>query len=342
MNAPRTAGRAAQGTLKVRAIAGLPELLAELGVDAASVVERVGLRPDIFDQPDETIGYPVVGRLLNLCAAATGCEDFGLQLGMRQSASGLGLVGYVAANAPTVRDALQTIVSSLKVNDTGGVVSLDVERGFAFLRWSVVEPGVEAAEHINDAAIAIGVNILRDACGAGWRPSEILLTRRRPENTARYLKFFEAPVQFETETAAIAFDAAHLDAPVANRDPQLHGLLTPLLQRALEEKGGSFKDELHELLRAQALSAPLSPERAATALAISPRTLSRRLAEAGCSFSELAQSVRIEAAERMLRSDRGLAEIAMSLGYSGPTAFIRAFKQARGETPARWRRRRPG
>lgn len=341
MNAPRTVGRAAQGTLKVRAIFGLPELLAELGVDAGDMLARVGLRPDIFDQPEETIGYPVAGRLLSACAAATGCEDFGLQLGMRQSASGLGLVGYVATNAPTLRDALQTIVSSLKVNDTGGVVSLEVERGFALLRWSVVEPGVEAAEHINDAAIAIGVNILRGACGAGWRPSEILLTRRRPENTARYLKFFDAPVQFETETAAIAFDAAHLEQPVEGRDAHLYDLLTPLLRRALEERGGGFRDELHELLRAQALSAPLSPERAAAALAISPRTLSRRLADAGCSFSELAQAVRIETAERMLRTDRGLAEIAMSLGYSGPTAFIRAFKQAKGETPARWRRRRP-
>lgn len=340
MDAPRTAGRAAQGTLKVRAILGLPELLAELGVDLSDMLRKVGLRADILDQPEESIGYPAVGRLLSACAEATGCEDFGLQLGMRQSAPGLGLLGYVAINAPTVRDALQTIVAYLKINDTGGVVSLDVERGFALLRWSVVEPGVEAAEHINDAAIAIAVNIMRRICGADWRPAETLLTRRWPDNASRYLKFFDSPVQFETDTAAIAFDAADLDRAVEGRDAQLYGILAPLLAQAVEAKGGGFVDELHNLLRGQALSAPLSPERAAAALAISPRTLSRRLAEAGCSFSELAQSVRIEAAERMLRTDKSLAEIAVALGYSGPTAFIRAFKQARGETPARWRRGR--
>jgi AraC-like DNA-binding protein len=339
MDAPRTAGRAAQGTLKVRAILGLPELLTELGVDPSDMLGKVGLRADILDNPEESIGYPAVGRLLNACAEATGCEDFGLQLGMRQSAPGLGLLGYVAINAPTVRDALQTIVDCLKIDDTGGVVSLDVERGFALLRWSVVEPGVEAAEHINDAAIAVAVNIMRRICGADWRPAEALLTRRRPDNASRYLKFFDAPVQFETDTAAIAFDATLLDRPVEGRDAQLHGVLAPLLAQAVEATGGGFVDELHSLLRGQALSAPLSPERAAAALAISPRTLSRRLAEAGFSFSELAQSVRLEAAERLLRTDKSLAEIAVALGYSGPTAFIRAFKQGKGETPARWRRR---
>ena len=43
-------------------------------------------------------------------------------------------------------------------------------------------------------------------------------------------------------------------------------------------------------------------------------------------------------AEPVVEPYWSLAEIAVSLGYSGPTAFIRAFKQARGQTPARWRR----
>ena len=64
-------------------------------------------------------------------------------------------IADLTVNAPTVRDSLRTIVDYLKIDDTGGVVSLGVERGLALLRWSVVEPNVEAAEHINDAAIAI-------------------------------------------------------------------------------------------------------------------------------------------------------------------------------------------
>jgi AraC-like DNA-binding protein len=338
MGAPRTAGNAAFGTLKVRVLSGLPDLLVELGIDPAPLVEQVGLRAELFEQAEEAIGYAAVGRLLNACAEATGCDDIGLQLGMRLSAPALGLLGYVAANAPTVGAALQTIVAHLKLNDTGGVVSLDVERGLALLRWSVVEPGLAGAEHIDDAAIAVGINILRSAGGDDCQPAEVSLRRRRPENASRYLKFFDAPVRYEADAAAIAFEASVLDRPVANRDPQLYAILAPLLDRAVQEKSVDFREDLLALLRAQALSAPLSPERAAAALAISPRTLSRRLAQAGCSFSELAQSVRVETAERLLRTDRSLAEIAVSLGYSGPTAFIRAFKQARGETPARWRR----
>ncbi len=91
-------------------------------------------------------------------------------------------------------------------------------------------------------------------------------------------------------------------------------------------------------MRGQVLGAPLTPDRAAVALGISTRTLARRLAEEGATFSELAQLVRFETAQRFLRTDKSLAEIATALGYSDATAFIRAFKHFTGKTPARWRR----
>jgi len=91
-------------------------------------------------------------------------------------------------------------------------------------------------------------------------------------------------------------------------------------------------------LRSQVSNGPLTPARAAAALGVSARTLSRRLAEEGASFLDLARQVKYDTAQALLRRGKTVAEIAGILGYSDPTAFSRAFKLWSGKTPARWRK----
>ncbi|HEP8705907.1 TPA: AraC family transcriptional regulator ligand-binding domain-containing protein [Pseudomonas aeruginosa] len=75
-------------------------------------------------------------------------------------------------------------------------------------------------------------------------------------------------------------------------------------------------------------------------LAISPRTLLRRLREEGTTFGTLLEAVRSERAERLLQgSDLPLVRIARQLGYSDLSSFSRAFKRARGAPPSSLRRR---
>jgi AraC-like DNA-binding protein len=78
---------------------------------------------------------------------------------------------------------------------------------------------------------------------------------------------------------------------------------------------------------------------AARDLAMSGRTLQRRLAEEGVSYQELLDEARKEAARRHV-SEPALAicEVAYLLGYSEPAPFHRAFKRWYGMTPDAFRR----
>jgi AraC-like DNA-binding protein len=79
----------------------------------------------------------------------------------------------------------------------------------------------------------------------------------------------------------------------------------------------------------------------ARALAISPRTLQRRLSEDGTTFDELREQVRADLAVNYVQqSNLRLAEISEMLGYSQQSAFSRAFKRLRGITPRQLRARR--
>jgi AraC-like DNA-binding protein len=69
-------------------------------------------------------------------------------------------------------------------------------------------------------------------------------------------------------------------------------------------------------------------------LGISPRTLERRLATEGLTFSRVLDELRLDLAKRYLR-ERGLpiSEIAWLLGYREASAFNHAFKRWTGTTP---------
>jgi AraC-like DNA-binding protein len=76
----------------------------------------------------------------------------------------------------------------------------------------------------------------------------------------------------------------------------------------------------------------------ATKLAMTPRTLQRRLADEGTSFDKLRDLTRKSAAEAYLADPTlSIGEVTYLLGYAEPTAFHRAFKRWHGTTPQRFR-----
>ena len=76
----------------------------------------------------------------------------------------------------------------------------------------------------------------------------------------------------------------------------------------------------------------------AEALRQSPRSLQRRLAEAGTTFRGLVRTVRVQAAARLLReSGCRLTEIGYACGFADSAHFSREFNRALGLPPSEYR-----
>lgn len=76
----------------------------------------------------------------------------------------------------------------------------------------------------------------------------------------------------------------------------------------------------------------------ASMLGMSRATLHRRPAEKGVSFKELRSASRLNLAARLLRTtNQEVTEISAILGYSGLSAFCRAFKIAKSCSPMEYR-----
>jgi len=80
-------------------------------------------------------------------------------------------------------------------------------------------------------------------------------------------------------------------------------------------------------------------QRTARQLGVSGRSLQRRLADMGTSYSELVAEVRLDTAcELLVQSDKRICDIAVRLGFSSASSFNRTFMRLMKIQPGAYRR----
>jgi AraC-like DNA-binding protein len=319
-------------------MAAIPPVLRDAGIDPRDVLAEFGLEPGYFEDPENVIPFTTMGRIFLRCMERTGCEHFGLLVGQQSGVSVLGAVGYLVQSAPNLRAALRDLSAYLHVHDGGAVVTLSEEKPLAMLGYAILSDGVEGAEQILDAALAIGFNMMRGLCGPGWQLSGVQFAHAKPGNLAPFRKFFGVTPEFDAEQSVLVFEERWLDRALPSADPQLHTLMT---ERAAELHGRTRADLvglLRRTLKPLVTSADCSLAFVSGRMGMHERTLNRRLAAEGTSFRKVREDVRLEAACQLLEyTERPAHEIADILGYSDATAFSRAFSRWSGMAPTKWR-----
>jgi transcriptional regulator GlxA family with amidase domain len=97
--------------------------------------------------------------------------------------------------------------------------------------------------------------------------------------------------------------------------------------------------EVTEIVRSRLHDGESDFEGLAHLLALGPRTMQRRLVDAGTSYRDIVARVRVERALELLQeTDIPILDISADLGYSAPTHFARAFRRATGRSPDEIRR----
>jgi AraC-like DNA-binding protein len=156
-----------------------------------------------------------------------------------------------------------------------------------------------------------------------------------------YERLYDCPIRFDTEAIEIHLPSESLDVPLEMSDAEMARICEERCEMILARLGaaGGFVDRV----RAELLVGPRRfPDlhTVARAMAVSPRTLCRRLNEEGSSFRRVLDEVRKSLALDYLESsDLPLQQIAALLGYEEPANFNRAFWKWIGDAPGRYRRR---
>lgn len=322
-------------TQRIGGLAGLPAVLRELHVDPGLLLARVGLPPDALATPDRRLPFATVAQMLALAVSETHCPHLGLLVGRQWGFAVTGLAGEIAWRSATVQDALETFTIYHRLNSTGGAAYFTRLPNAALLGFAVYHPHVEQLAVVHDVAVASLTNGLRELCGAGWNPEEVMLPHSAPADPRPYREYFRCPLRFDAEHAALRIGGSALARPSPGRDAARKRVLE---QQAAEVGAAPLLPHLYRSLRLLMLEGGITADNVAQHFAMHRRTLDRRLRQHGTSFHAVLSDVRYEVARHLLRDTHlPSAQIAAAIGFREAASFTRAFRQWSGVTPARWR-----
>ena len=339
LRVPESASVPYVGRARIAAFLPLPEILSEFGIDVREVMHEARVRADIFDDPDNLIPYPDVGRLLSVSARRTNCDYIGLLIGQRSRLTNLGLAGEVALCADTADQGLRHFSNYFTLQNTAATVSVFTSGSFTRLVYAIAEPQMGDTGHIQLGAIALAFNILQELCGSEWLPTVVTVASSAPSNLRPCQKFFRAPLRFDSDETALVFESHWLD--------RLLPPLNPLKRRRIEAEVraqqasilADFPTTVRRVLRKQLFMGDFSMVSMAARLGIHRRTLDRRLKQHDMSFSDLLESVKCEVACQLLRDTHlRIQQVAESLCYGSAANFSTAFRRWTGLTPSAYRR----
>lgn len=306
------------------------QVAADCGLDARALLAEVGLPARCLDEPDLKIPSVAVGRLLELAASRSGERAFALRMVASRRLSNLGPLGLLVRDEPTLRSALEALVGHIHVHNEALALRVEHAGGLVVIRQELVGEGGQALTQAIELALGVTYRVLVLFLGAQWQPRLVCFAHRAPASLAAHRRLFGPRVEFGHEFNGIVCNAQDLDAPNPVADPVMARYSRHLLQ------GGAAAART-TAARVRQMVVLLLPrghcrvDAVAQGLGVDRRTLARRLAAEGSSFSALVDELRSDLLARYLEDGtRPLADIAALLGFSAPSAFSRWHRQRFG------------
>jgi AraC-like DNA-binding protein len=250
-----------------------------------------------------------------------------------------GLPGFMLLTAPTTACALESFAryQCLASHVVGGWLVVQDSDGL-LLKCESPQRAGEFEPTWAEAAVTAAVAMLRDVLGA-VHTKRVCLRHAAPPHHATLAKFFDCDTHFGADENSVVFSYEAMDRRPRMSNPAMYRYFEQ--QAAMKLTSWGRQDDLLERVRSK-ISAGIqnggtSAADVARQIGMSERTLRRKLEERGHGFRELLDQCRLGLGEQLL-SDTALSltEIALSLGFSETSAFSRAFRRRRGESPRKY------
>ncbi|HQJ08175.1 MAG TPA: AraC family transcriptional regulator [Deltaproteobacteria bacterium] len=267
----------------------------------------------------------------------------GLNIGPLQYLGDLGFLGYAIISSPSLREASQTALQFWELN--GSLVTLSYREDDEHSIWDI-----SPAFPMKDLRLwiyAVEELLTTFSTTAGFlsnrafRYADITLSYPDPGHGRLYRELFSCPVFFGREADRFRVAAKYSDMPTFTGHPRM----AHICQQQCQELQARLRDDddltasIREIIIASMGQIPHLPD-VAKKLAMSSRTLRRRMQERNTTYQRILDEVRQELAkEYVAGTNLSVDQIAGRVGFSEAATFRKAFKKWTGRNIGEFKRR---
>lgn len=312
-------------------------------IDADAVVTGTGVTAaEIEATGSRSLPIEVLYRLAKALRGAAD-DGVGLEMGDVSPITVHGSLGVAVSASDSLGEALTAL------SDIGGgsarLISFHFAVGAEFGDL-VLSPDFDLGDlrhFILESHVALVSRMLEATVGQPIEGLQFHFPYLAPAWADRYVQRLPGQVVFGADALCIRVPRSQLGLKSVAADPRARDAAMRALRREADEVEAAAHDDVATFVRnrlAELAGDYPNLEVVASSLAMSPRTLIRKLRYKGLRYQQLLDEARAEVAcWRLAHTDDTIDQIAADLGYAEPSNFSRTFRRWRGETPSAFRRR---
>ncbi|WP_353153991.1 helix-turn-helix domain-containing protein [Pollutimonas bauzanensis] len=314
-------------SIKLGSFLQIAPYLAMRGVSPLEFFQRLGISPNIFQNPDIWLPRAICFHIANEMAAVAQDPFGGAYVGHLTEIRSLGTWGALILDSTNLAEACAMAAANASMLHQGGEIKIVTEgRTTKLVHHFTGEYGSDPRQFIlGSLAVLRKVPLMANEASA----IRVHIKGSRARGDGALEESLGPNLEMNADYNMIEFDRDLLDTPLTHtRDDAWK--TTDALKWTVETAGMLIKQIADSNQSKLAILC--------RSIGISPRTLQRRLKYCGVDFDELRDETRRSEALKLLADGKyNATEIAYMVGYSDQAHFTRAFKRWTGNTPSSYR-----
>jgi AraC-like DNA-binding protein len=311
------------------------------GANVDILLRKAGLSQRQIEDPDTPLEVQRQIKFLNLVAETLNDDLLGFHLSQNFDLRRVGLLHFVLASSDTLNEAIQRAARySSIVNE--GIRLTHREGNKISLTFEYVGASRYSDRHQIEFWMAALMRGCRQLTNSNLAADRVSFVHRRA-GTPELRSFYRCELRFGADRDETTFPPSIRIIPVVSADHYLNKLLIKYCEEALSHRPtnrSSFGTSVENAVAVLLPHGNAQMSEVARKLGMSRRTLQRRLASEGLTFSSVLHALRSDLAKRHLADqDLSISKIAWLLGYTEASAFSTAYRRWTGTAPGASRRR---
>ena len=311
-------------------------MLTDMGIDMVQVLKIANLPADLFNRGNMALSPVEYFRLWQAIEQVSE-KDIALLLAQAMTVEAFDAPIFASICSPNLNTALLRL-QQYKPLIGPMLLTLDINEKFTELTIECYGAKQELPSSLALVELVFFTQLARLATREKIVPLRLYLPQL-PENISPYHDYFGCQL-ICAEKVSIRFSSIDAQMPFLTANATMWEFFEDKLNKRLSDMQSSATtvDRVKAILMEALPSGQSSIEHVADKLAMSKRTLQRKLTQEAESYQSVLQWVRSELADHYLdKSQLSLAEISFLLGFTEPNSFIRAYSHWNGISPGQYR-----
>ncbi|MBM6584338.1 AraC family transcriptional regulator ligand-binding domain-containing protein [Microvirga sp. BT689] len=314
------------------------------GMRVSELLKKAGMHAIASEGEHRRMSRRSQIALANLVAEESADGLFGFHLAQDFDLRKIGALYYLIVSSDTLAEAVDYAVNYSTVLDEQFLL----QRLPGPLTLGIGNVGMEprSNRHQTEFWMTCLLRLMRTFTGRDITPNYVSFIHVGENNTSEIERYFGCSIRFGEVKHEVAFDHQVLgllnSVIISGADPFLNRILLDHLDSVTEHlqfSRTSAQSYVEHAIASRLPNGDATISNVAAELGMSVRTLARRLAEEGLTFSRVLEKIRLDLAQRYLRNEKlSVSQVAWLLGYSEVSSFIHAFHRWTGKSPTSARR----